>query len=136
MLNKLKNSANFEAIDSLIKEIDPKELNESFSPEPVMVEPSSIDFEQWAMTTIKDMPGRPPVDMYLHGIEGDPPSTSVCWREEVEINADSYEEFAKTIVEKYPIKPHEKLSNKSKENHEKIKSITKNKQQNDKRFGL
>src|SRR5206468_2015948 len=57
----------------------------AFSPQPVILPTSDILFDAWALTTIRGkLPGRPPVEPYLHGIsEWEPPQTTVAWRDEV-----------------------------------------------------
>lgn len=35
------------------------------------------------MTSVEDLPGRPEVAQYLHGLTADPPETYVVWRKEV-----------------------------------------------------
>jgi len=85
----------------------------AFSPCPQVLETSDILFDSWALTTIRDrLPGRPPVERYLHGISGwEPPETHVAWREEVEVVTDdvlaSYEPME--LLADYPVKPHELL---------------------------
>ena len=82
-------------------------LRQSSSPPPI----SSLTP---ALTTITGkLPGRPPVEPYLHGLPTDwqPPETQVAWREEVEeITGDLLDESdpAKLLSE-YPLKPHELL---------------------------
>ncbi|MBI4605512.1 MAG: type I-U CRISPR-associated helicase/endonuclease Cas3 [Planctomycetes bacterium] len=69
------------------------------------------------MTTIRDkLPGRPPVEPYLHGIEEwQPPETQVAWREDVDvIKGDMLEQYdPKDLLEDYPLKPHELLRDRS-----------------------
>ena len=57
----------------------------AFAPQPTILPVSDILFDAWALTTIRDkLPGRPPVEPYLHGVgEWEPPETHVAWREEV-----------------------------------------------------
>jgi CRISPR-associated endonuclease/helicase Cas3 len=62
------------------------------------------------------MPGRPPVQPYLHGIaEWQPPETYVAWREEVEIIAgDLLDLYApEDLLDDYPLLPHELLRDRS-----------------------
>ena len=72
--------------------------------------------DAWALTTIRDkLPGRPPVETYLHGIsENDPPQTTVAWREEIgELTnniLDSNRLTIEDVLELYPLKPHEELT--------------------------
>ena len=90
----------------------------AFSPEPTILSTSDILFDAWALTTIRGkLPGRPPVEPYLHGLSRwEPPVTHVAWREEVEvINTKPLLEKYKPqdLLEDYPIKPHELLQDRS-----------------------
>jgi CRISPR-associated endonuclease/helicase Cas3 len=93
------------------------ERRAAFAPEPTTLPSSDILFDSWALTTIRTrLPGRPPVDLYLHGIEDEKRAeTYVAWREEVWELRDMFqdprqlEEFATDLLEDYPLKPHELL---------------------------
>jgi len=91
---------------------------EAFTPPPVILPSSDILFDAWALTTVRTkMPGRPPVEPYLHGIrDWEPPRTSVAWREEVHL-LDTDDLPARNqpedLLEEYPLKPHELLSDTS-----------------------
>ncbi len=85
----------------------------AFSPQPEILPATDILFDAWTLTSIRDkLPGRPPVEEYLHGVaEWEPPQTQVGWREEVGLLVD---ELLKTVdpselIEVYPLKPHELL---------------------------
>ena len=101
-----------------LRKISAEERQAAFSPEPEILPTSDILFDTWTMTTIKgELPGRPPLAPYLHGIsEGDPPQTAVAWREEVEcITGDLLQEHRpEDLLEAFPLKPHELLSDRSK----------------------
>jgi CRISPR-associated endonuclease/helicase Cas3 len=62
---------------------DPVVVEEAFSKTPRLRQLTDILLDKWALTSVRDMPGRPPVEDWLHGIEGEPPETVVAWREEV-----------------------------------------------------
>jgi hypothetical protein len=85
----------------------------AFTPTPTVLPVSNILFDTWAMTTIPGkLPGRPPVEPYLHGIsEWDPPETYVGWREEVGvIMGDLLDKYKPAeLLEDYLLKPHELL---------------------------
>jgi len=86
----------------------------AFTPEPKILPATDILFDSWAMTTIRDLPGRPQVADWLHGIieEWDPPETRVGWRSEVdEIKTPELrEEYSPDdLLEDYPVKSHELL---------------------------
>lgn len=96
----------------------------AFSPQPVILPTSDILFDAWALTTIcEKLPGRPPVEPYLHGIsEWEPPQTKVAWREEVwglrrEFEDDrerkQFQRYAADLLADYPLKAHETLADRS-----------------------
>ncbi|GAB4141204.1 MAG: type I-U CRISPR-associated helicase/endonuclease Cas3 [Planctomycetaceae bacterium] len=90
---------------------------EAFAPEPAILPATDILFDAWALTTIREkIPGRPPVEPYLHGIaKWEPPRTSIAWRDEVdhittELLEREGEDFPQSLLADYPLKPHELLS--------------------------
>jgi CRISPR-associated endonuclease/helicase Cas3 len=94
----------------------------AFAPEPTILPATDILFDAWALTTIKGkMPGRPPVAPYLHGVsvaEWEPPRTTVAWRSEVEIITNELleregTEFPSELLDDFPLKPHELLSDRT-----------------------
>jgi CRISPR-associated endonuclease/helicase Cas3 len=113
LLAKLGDDASPEALDRL----DPDERLAAFSPQPVCLGVSDILFDSWALTSVTgNLPGRPPVEPYLHGISAyEPPDTHVAWREEVRIIVGPLNELYKPaeLLADYPIKPHEVLCDRS-----------------------
>jgi CRISPR-associated endonuclease/helicase Cas3 len=97
--------------------LPPGEKQEAFTPPPVILPATDILFDAWALTSIRDkLPGRPPVEQYLHGIQDwEPPETHVAWREEVERISDDMRDTYKPadLLEDYPLKPHELLRDNS-----------------------
>jgi len=85
----------------------------AFAPLPTILPVSDILFDKWSMTTIRqNLPGRPPVEPYLHGIaEREPPETYVAWRQEVSVILESSEwhDRLEDLLESFPLKPHELL---------------------------
>jgi CRISPR-associated endonuclease/helicase Cas3 len=129
LLEKLNGDASPDALGKL----DAKEREAAFAPPPTILPTSDILFDSWALTTIRGkLPGRPPVEPYLHGITPwEPPETHVAWREDVqkltltyateeerrEPEANDRRRLAKRIPEwldDYPLKPHELLRDNSK----------------------
>jgi len=93
---------------------------EAFTPEPVMLYATDILFDAWALTTVRgQLPGRPPVEPYLHGIEDEKMAeTHIAWRQEVwelrrefadEDERQQFQKFAAELLDDYPLKPHEVL---------------------------
>lgn len=116
LLKQLKDDASPAALGKL----DPATCREAFAPPPSILSATDILFDAWALTTIREkLPGRPPVDPYLHGIsEWQPPETYIAWREEVwelrrEFTDDEdhkhFQEFVAELLEDYSLKPHELL---------------------------
>jgi CRISPR-associated endonuclease/helicase Cas3 len=69
-------------------------------------------FDAWSLTTIRhELPGRPPVADWLHGVaEWQPPDTSVAWRDDVSIVGDRVSgDEAEELLADYPLKSHEIL---------------------------
>lgn len=66
--------------------LSPEERTAAFSPPPDILPTTDILFDAWSMTTIRGrLPGRPPVEPYLHGVaEWQPPETTVAWRWDVQ----------------------------------------------------
>src|SRR5207244_11893404 len=51
---------------------------------------ADIHLDNWSLTSIsEDMPGRPEVASYLHGITNDPPETYLAWRMEVPLLSEA-----------------------------------------------
>lgn len=106
-----------DASPGALRNLDATARSDAFSPEPIILEPSDILFDSWSLTSIKGaLPGRPPVENYLHGIaENEQPQTQVAWREEVgEIARELIEIYAPAdLLAEYPLKPHELLRDSS-----------------------
>jgi len=85
----------------------------AFTPAPDILPASDILFDAWALTSVrKELPGRPPVADWLHGIaEWEPPETHIAWREEVALLTGSLLEKydCEDLLEGYPVKPQELL---------------------------
>lgn len=98
----------------VMKALTDHERAGAFAPPPTLMPATDILFDSWALTTIRGkLPGRPPVEPYLHGLPTDwqPPETQVAWREEVErITGDLLAEYKPSdLLDAYPLKPHELL---------------------------
>jgi CRISPR-associated endonuclease/helicase Cas3 len=84
----------------------------AFTPPPRVLPSADVLFDAWALTTVRDeLPGRPPVAGWLHGVEEDEADTYVAWREEVEMLSGSglTEKALAGLLDDYPLKPHELL---------------------------
>ncbi len=93
----------------------------AFTPPPTILPATDILFDAWALTTIRDqLPGRPPVEPFLHGIsEWQPPETHVAWRDEVEVVTNDLisrhqpRNLPEDLLDEYPLKPQELLRDRS-----------------------
>ena len=107
----------------------------AFAPEPTILPVTDILFDAWALTTIKEkLPGRPPVEPYLHGLptEWQPPDTQVAWREEVSaLNVKPWTDWPKKEFEKLafdllddcPLKPHELLKDNARRVFDRLRKL-------------
>ncbi|HEY3911696.1 MAG TPA: type I-U CRISPR-associated helicase/endonuclease Cas3 [Stellaceae bacterium] len=68
---------------AVVAAADAAAVEEAFSKRPRLRQLTDILLDKWALTSVRDMPGRPPVEDWLHGIKSEPPETTVAWREEV-----------------------------------------------------
>jgi len=123
LLEELSGDASPDALSRL----DAKARAEAFAPLPIILATSDILFDAWSMTSIRDkMPGRPPVEPYLHGIrEYEPPETQVAWREEVGVIVGNrlkeyLPEDLEDLLDEYPLKPHELLGDRSDRVHREL----------------
>jgi CRISPR-associated endonuclease/helicase Cas3 len=105
------------ASPAALAELDPADRWAAFAPPPDTVDTSDIVFDAWAMTSVRGlMPGRPQVEPYLRGIlDWEPPQTKIGWRSEVaEITGKLLDEYpAEELLELYPLKSHELLTERS-----------------------
>lgn len=102
----------------------------AFSPPPKMRQATNIQFDAWALTSIrKPIAARPPVAPYLHGeAEWQPPETHIAWREELDIiHGDLLTTYPpEDLLEEFPLKPHELLRDTSKRIAETLSKIIEN----------
>jgi CRISPR-associated endonuclease/helicase Cas3 len=93
-----------------------------FTPEPKILRLDEIVLDAFSLTSVRgELPGRPDVAQYLHGIaEWEPPQTRVAWRDEVELLRRRDETSGRQtlsralrpddLLDDYPLKPHEWLT--------------------------
>jgi CRISPR-associated endonuclease/helicase Cas3 len=95
------------------KRIDERrtELTNCFSKAPRIVPLTDILIDAWSLTRVDDMPGRPAVEQWLHGVTADPPSLYVAWREEVDAvtTADDSKAVLKALFDQHPVLARERL---------------------------
>ncbi len=101
------------ACPAALERLSAAERLAAFSPPPQMRTATAIQYDAWAMTSIrKPIAARPPVAPYLHG-EGEwqVPETHIAWRDDPEIIQgpllDLY--LPGDLLDDFPLKPHELL---------------------------
>ncbi|WP_170300849.1 type I-G CRISPR-associated helicase/endonuclease Cas3g [Rhodoplanes serenus] len=82
---------------------------DAFAAVPRTVPVTDILLDAWALTRVRDLPGRPPVARWLHGIEAEQPALHVAWREEVSLLGDAAPRAVRALYEKHPILARERL---------------------------
>lgn len=109
LLHKLGGDASPAALEQL----PAAERAAAFSPLPKMRVATDVQFDAWALTSIRDrIAARPPVAPYLHGeAEWEPPETHIAWREEVDVIKDELLNIypPEELLADFPLKPHELL---------------------------
>ncbi len=97
-----------------LEKLSVSERAAAFSPLPKIRTATAIQFDSWALSSIrKPMAARPPVAPYLHGeTEWQPPETHVAWRQELDFIYGDVMTAAfppEDLLDDYPLKPHELL---------------------------
>lgn len=98
---------------ALAKLLESPDAKAAFSPSPTVLPATDILFDSWALTSLMgDLPGRPEVGPYLHGVaEWEPPETHVAWRADIgELDrAGVKEDDLAEMLEAFPIRAAERL---------------------------
>lgn len=131
LLEALDGSANSAALDAL----SAAERIAAFSPEPEQRVATEIQFDAWALTTVRQpIAARPPVAPYLHGgTEWQPPETHVAWRQELDVLGTAELRAAyppAELLEDFPLKPHELLRDTTERVFDRIVSLLSKRQNN------
>ena len=98
----------------------------AFSPPPAIRVATHIQFDAWALTSIREpIAVRPPIAPYLHGeADWQPPETHVAWRDdrdfESRVNPDDF-------IELFPLQPRELLRDTTKHIVDSLEKLTKSK---------
>ncbi len=82
---------------------------DAFSKPPRTLPLTEILLDGWAMTRLPDLPGRLPVERWLHGVEASRPQLHVAWRQEIRHLAKADDRLLKPLFEKHPILSRERL---------------------------
>ncbi len=114
---RLLQQLNGDASPAALSQLDLATRQAAFALKPDIPLATDVLFDSWALTTIhEELPGRPPIEPYLHGIpERELPETHVAWREDVELlrNAGISDKQLGELLADYPLKPHELLRDRS-----------------------
>lgn len=105
------------ASPAALRELPAEARAAASAPLPVVPAVDELLFDRWSFTSIRaTLPGRPPVDDWLHGIaEWETPRTAVGWRREVawltseHLGGDSLDDF----LSDYPLRGRELLSDRT-----------------------
>jgi CRISPR-associated endonuclease/helicase Cas3 len=111
---------------------------EAFAPTPRTVPLTDILLDNWSLTRVKDLPGRPLPERWLHGVEGGEPDLYVAWREEVNdlaayVAGDKTHDkkaslrIVKQFYDKHSILARERLRGPLRDVQEELKSLAKRK---------
>jgi CRISPR-associated endonuclease/helicase Cas3 len=72
------------ALRAFLDTLDGESRENAFAPRPAVPPLTEILLDAWSLTSITEqLPGRPEVASYLHGLEKSPPETFVVWRKEL-----------------------------------------------------
>ncbi len=87
-------------------------VQKAFNSAPHVQPLTDIVLDYWSLTSIKDeLPGRPEIASFLHGLTNDLPETYVIWREEVKhfVDYDVPDESIEEWFQERRIESHERL---------------------------
>ncbi len=106
LLRQLDGSASPAALDTL----PTAARAAAFSPPPTPREARDVQFDAWALTSIrKPIAARPPVAPYLHGeSEWQPPETHLAWRDDLDF-IHLPDHALESFLETFPLRPRELL---------------------------
>jgi CRISPR-associated endonuclease/helicase Cas3 len=99
----------------LVEGLNEVEREAAFSPKPTIPPLTDILLDNWSLTSIDKMPGRPEVAAFLHGLALDPPETNVAWRREVSVlrDAGTHEDSLREWFRACPVEARERLRDRS-----------------------
>ncbi len=98
----------------LVAALDAEERKKAFSPKPETVPLTDILLDGWSLTSVQEMPGRPEVAEFLHGLTKETEETRetfVAWRREVDLleKAGVDESELRDWFRACRVEPHERL---------------------------
>ncbi len=98
----------YEASPAALETLPASGRDAAFSPPPAIRIATQIQFDAWALTSIREsIAARPAVAPYLHGeAEWQPPETHIAWRDDRDFDARIN---PGDFIERFPLKPRELL---------------------------
>jgi CRISPR-associated endonuclease/helicase Cas3 len=106
-----------EASPTALRRLPAEARSTASSPQPEVRAVDGILFDRWSYTSFpKSLPGRPPVEEWLHGVaEWEPPRTTVAWRNEVSWLTQEHlgDESLDDFLSDYPLRARETLSDRT-----------------------
>lgn len=110
-----------------LRALPPHVRVDAYTPLPQIPAVDELLLDRWSYTTIRRaLPGRPPVDDWLHGVaEWEPPRTTVAWRREVAWLSDEHlgNESIDDFLADYPLRAREKLTDRTERVTKQLKKI-------------
>jgi CRISPR-associated endonuclease/helicase Cas3 len=96
-----------------LSELPSQLKSDAFAPDPIILPATERLFDAWCLTSVvESLPGRPPVEPYLHGLtEFKLPETRFAWREDVDLlRHDAISDSQRReVLDAYPLLPRELL---------------------------
>lgn len=99
------------SLRALVNGLPEAERESAFSPRPPIRPLTDVLLDAWSLTSIDDLPGRPEVAAYLHGLSQGAPETYVAWRSEIRTlgEAGVEAEALRDWFRAFRIRPRERL---------------------------
>lgn len=96
---------------TLLELLKEKDAAEAFAPVPETLDTTDILLDLWAQTSLMDIPARPEVSPWLHGIQENLPETWLAWRHELALlcNSDLTDDDITRWFQKFTIASKETL---------------------------
>jgi len=93
LLTRRQTESSGEGLDvspaALLELLKEKDADEAFAPVPEILDTTEILLDLWSQTSLMDIPVRPEVAPWLHGIQENLPETWLAWRHEIALLCDS-----------------------------------------------
>jgi CRISPR-associated endonuclease/helicase Cas3 len=116
----------YEASPAALETLSAADRAAAFSPPPAIRIATHIQFDAWALTSIREpIAARPAIAPYLHGeAEWQPPETHVAWRDDRDFDAGVNPD---DFIELFPLQPRELLRDTTKRIVDSLEKLTRDK---------